>query len=97
MVFAASILLFLVIFALSVNDAKAIVVLIPVILIPIVNVVVWIIGAIATPVVGLTTLYFKIKKKSPVIGILIGVVLLLLLGIIITIVFKIINPQRPIY
>ncbi|QQG41959.1 MAG: hypothetical protein HYV90_01445 [Candidatus Woesebacteria bacterium] len=97
MIFAASLLLFLVIFTLSVTDAKAIVVLIPVVLIPIVNVVVWVIGAIATPVVGLTALYFKIKKKSPVIGILLGVVLLLLLGLIITIVFKIINPERPIY
>ncbi|KKQ92119.1 MAG: hypothetical protein UT58_C0005G0007 [Microgenomates group bacterium GW2011_GWC1_39_7b] len=92
-----SFLILLLLFIFSTREAKAIIVVVPTIIIPIVHIAAWIIGAVATPVLGLSALYFKIKKKSPAVGILFGMGLLVLLGIIITIVFKIISPQRPIY
>lgn len=93
----ASVLLFLIIFALSTKEAKAIIVIIPVILIPIVKMVVLIIGALTAPVVGLSVFYSKLKKKPVVFGILVGVFILLFLGLVITIGFKLINPARPLY
>jgi hypothetical protein len=58
--------------------------------------VVWIIGALATPVVALSALYFKMKSRSLFLGIIIGIIILLLLGVIITVVLKLIDPGRPI-
>lgn len=92
-----SILLSIFMLVASTKHASAIIVLVPVVLIPIVNIVVWIIGALATPVIALSTIYFKIKKKPPFVGVLIGIGLLLLVGIIVTVIFKWVNPQRPIY
>lgn len=95
--FIVSILLSIVIFFLSTKSTHAIIVIVPVVLVPIVSIVVWIIGAITAPVVALSTLYFKAKKRSPIIGFLIGTVILIMLGIVITIMFKLLNPERPIY
>lgn len=95
--FVVSILLSIVIFFLSTKSTHAIIVIVPVVLIPIVSIVVWIIGAITAPVVALSAMYFKMKKKSPFLGVLVGVVILFVLAIIIAIVLKLINSQRPIY
>lgn len=73
-------LIFLVIFAISAKPAQAIIVLVPIALIPVVKIVVLIITALTTPVVGLSALYFKLKKKSVWLGILMGIVILLILG-----------------
>ena len=79
------------------KEAHAIIVVVPAILIPIVSIVVWIIGALATPVVALSALFFRIKKKSLFLGILFGLGLLLIIGVIITLIFKLVDPQMPIY
>jgi len=97
MMFISVIIFASILFLLSTEESKAIIVVIPVVLIPIVSIVVWIIGALATPVIGLSAFYFKIKNKSPFLGIIIGIGLLILLGIVITLIFKLVNPQRPIY
>lgn len=92
-----SILLSIILLVLSIKDAKAIIVVVPIVLIPIVNIVVWIIGALTTPIIALSALFFKIKKKSPVVGVFVGIGLVLLLGILIAIFFKLVNPDRPLY
>jgi hypothetical protein len=97
MFFLKSFLLSLLFLIFSTKNANAIIVIVPVVLVPIVSIVVWIIGALATPVIALSTFYFKTKKKSPFLGMLFGLGLLLLLGVLITIVFKIINPDRQIF
>ena len=92
-----SILLSFALLILFTNEAKAIVVLVPVVLIPIVKILAVIIGAFAVPVVSLSTFFYKIKKKSPIAGMLIGIVLLILLGIIVILILKTVNPQRQLY
>jgi hypothetical protein len=92
-----SVFLSLIIFFSFTHTAKAIIVIVPVILIPIVHFLVWIIGALTTPVLALSTLYFKIKKKSPIKGFLFGLGILILLSLLIVLIFKLINPARPIF
>ena len=93
----ASFLLFLIFFFVSVTDAKAIIVITPVVLIPIVKIVALVIGTLATPVISLSTFYLKLKKKSVLLGFAVGILILIILGVMITLGFKLINPQRPIY
>ena len=69
------------------------VVIVPAVLIPIVHIVVWIVGALITPVVALSALYFKMRKKSLLLGIIFGLGIVLIFGIIIILIFKLINPQ----
>jgi hypothetical protein len=97
MILTYAIFVSFILFFISTKEAHAIIVIIPAILIPIVSIVVWIITAVTTPVLALSIIYFKIKKKSPFLGILFGVGLLLLLGAIITVILKLLNPERPIY
>ena len=59
MIFVMSILLSIILLVLSIKDAKAIIVVVPIVLIPIVNIVVWIIGALTTPIIALSALFFK--------------------------------------
>ena len=95
MMFATVAILLSILFLLSAQPAHAIVAIVPTVLIPIVNIVVLIIGALTAPIVGLTTLYFKIKERSLLKGVIIGLAILLILTIVMILVFKIINPQRP--
>lgn len=95
--FLSTIILSLIFFTISVRPAHAIIVIIPTVLIPIVNIVVWIVGVITAPVVGLSALYFSFKKKSTVKGVLFGILLVLLITLTVAVVIKIMNPNRPIY
>lgn len=97
MQFASAVVLSVVIFALSTSSVNAIIVIIPTVLVPIVHVVVWVIGALAAPVVSLTALYFKMKNKSLLGGILFGIFLLMIIGLLAVIMFKMLDPNRPIY
>jgi hypothetical protein len=97
MLFLIAILFSVTFLFISTRDANAIIAIVPVILIPVVSIVVWIIGAITAPVITLSAIYFKMKKRSTVLGIFVGIGILLLLGIVITLIFKLVNPQRPIY
>lgn len=82
---------------LSVSNAYAIIVIIPAVLIPIVNIVVWIIGAISAPIIAMSAFYFKLKNKSVLKGVVIGIALLLIISLLIILIFKLVDPQRPIY
>ena len=62
MIFVMSILLSIILLVLSIKDAKAIIVVVPIVLIPIVNIVVWIIGALTTPIIALSALFLKLKE-----------------------------------
>jgi hypothetical protein len=84
-------------FILSTKNANAIIAIIPVVLVPIVSIVVWIIGALTTPVLALTAIYFKLKKKSIYYGVLAGIVILILSAVLIIIILKLANPERPLY
>lgn len=97
MLFLAAILLSVTFLFLSTNYAHAIIVIIPTILIPIVSIIVWVITAITAPVIGLSALYFKLRKKSVIRGMLFGIFLVLLTAVILFIVLKLIDPNRPIY
>lgn len=97
MKFIISVLLSIIFFLASRSEPKAIIVIVPVILIPIVKIVALIIGAFAIPVVSLSTWYLKLKKKPIYFGILIGLIILIILGITITFGFKLVNPQRPLF
>ena len=96
MIFATVAILSSIFLLLSAQPAHAIIVIVPTVLIPIVNIVVLIVGAISTPVIGLIALYFKIKKKPLLKGVLFGLFVLLLITVIMIFVFKVVNPQRPI-
>lgn len=91
-----SVLLSTAMLLISARSVYAIITVIPVILIPIVNILVWIIGALATPVVGLSVLFFKLKKKPWLHGLITGVVILIVIALIIALLLKYINPDRPI-
>lgn len=93
----ASFLLFLLFFFSSTKESNAIIIVVPVILIPIVKIVALIITAIATPVLGLSTWYLKLKKKSILFGIFVGMIILILVGLLFTLGIKIVNPSRPLY
>ena len=82
---------------LSPTPAKAIIVVIPTILIPVVKIVALIIGAISIPVTSIFGLYFKVKNKPAKNGILLGVFALIILAIVIAFILRIENPARPIY
>lgn len=97
MLIATSVVLSVIMFVLSVKPAYAIIVVIPAILIPIVQIVVWIVTAIATPIIGLSALYFKFKNKPVFKGVLLGLVILILIALVVGLSFKFLNPQRPIY
>ena len=97
MMFATVVILSSIFLLLSVQPAHAIIVIVPTVLIPIVNIVVLIIGVLTAPIVGLTTLYFKMKSKSLVRGIVLGVIIVLVISLLAVFLLKIINPERPIY
>ena len=98
MIFLSAIPFSIFLFFSVVSEANAIVVVVPVILIPIVKIVALIIGLLATPIVSLTAIFLRIKKnKSIFYGVIVGILILLALSVIITFGLKFINPDRPIY
>ena len=70
----------MILFSALTSDANAIVVLTPVVLIPIVKIVALIIGAIATPVISLSAIYYKLNKKPIIRGVLFGILTLIILA-----------------
>lgn len=97
MKFLKSIFLLLLLLLIFTNDANAIIVIVPVILIPIVKIAALIVGALATPVISLSVWYLKMKNKPIYFGIIVGISILAILGILISLGIKITNPSRPLY
>lgn len=97
MIFATVAILFSIFLLLFAQPAHAIIVIVPTVLIPVVNIVVIIIGVLTAPIVGLTTLYFKMKSKSLVRGVVFGVIIIVVISLLAVFLLKIINPERPIY
>lgn len=79
------------------SNAYAIVVIVPAILIPIVNLVVWIVGAVSVPVAGVLFAYSKVKKVSHKKILSTLFIVLFLVALITFILLRIVNPDRPIY
>lgn len=93
----SGVLLTTILFFASTRNAHAIIVIVPTILVSIVNIVVIIIGVLATPVVGLSVFYSSLKKNSLKRGFYIGILILIIISIVIALTIKIVNPSRPIY
>lgn len=87
----------LIMFVLKTGKVEAIVVIVPTVLIPIVQILAWVIAAITTPVLTLSSLYAKNKNKSFLFGLFIGLVVILIITIIVVVSFKLIDPYRPLY
>jgi hypothetical protein len=91
------IFVFILLFVLYTKPVYAIIVIIPAALVPIVSIVVWVITAISAPIVGLSVLYSKTKKKSIWKAIFVSLVAIFIIAIMLGLILKVINPQRPVY
>lgn len=79
------------------NNIHAIVVIVPAILIPIVNLIVWIISVISVPIAGLLFAYSRVKKVSYKKILLILFAILFLVSLVAFVILRMANPDRPIY
>ncbi len=92
-----SLLVSIMVFIFFVNEAKAIIIIPAIILIPIVKLVAIIISGFSLPVIGVTAYFHKISNKSVVKGIFIGVGILVIIAVLTAIILKLINPSRPLF
>lgn len=84
-------------FFVFVDQVDAIIFLPAIILIPIVKIIAVIIGGFSLPVVAGSAFLNKVKGKSLATGLIQGIVILLLGALILAIILKLVNPDRPLF
>lgn len=90
-------LIFILVFLFSTSQVKAIVVIIPTVLVPVVHIIISFLGVIFVPIVAISTYILKLKKRSLIKGVLVGILITMVFGVLGFVLIRLLNPDRPIY